>query len=76
MNLHRVQKKRVELSSQEYNKDRTVQYRKRKATLPNITSPSMMEISEIRDEYPDDSSQVVMEDCVNKNIYETHRYIS
>ena len=36
----------------------------------------MVEICEVRDEYPDDSSPVLMEDCVNKNLDETHRDIS
>ena len=53
MNLHRVQKKGEELSSQEYDKDRTVQYKKMKATIPKITSPDIMDICEVRDECPD-----------------------
>ena len=48
MNLHRVQKKRDKFSSQEYDKYITVQYKNRKATLPNIIYPSMMEICEVR----------------------------
>ena len=36
----------------------------------------MMEKCEVRDEYPSDSSPVMMEDFVNKNLDETHRYIS
>ena len=62
--------------SQEYDKDRTVQYKKSKSTLPKITSPDMVDICEVIDEYPDDSSPVVMEDCFNKNLGETHRDIS
>ena len=46
-----------------------------KATLPNITSPAVVEICEVRDEYPYDLSPVVMEYCVNKNLDETHRDI-
>ena len=76
MNLHRVQKKGEQLSSQKYDKDITVQYKNRKAKLPNITSPSVMSTCEVRDEYPDDSSPVVMEDCVNKKLDKTHRDIS
>ena len=76
MELHRVQKKWEELSSQEYDKYRTVQYKKRKATLPKITIPAVVEICDVRDKYPDDSYQVVMEDCVNNNLDETHRDIS
>ena len=36
----------------------------------------MVNILEIRDEYPDDSYPVVMEYCVNNNLDETHIYIS
>ena len=36
----------------------------------------MMEICEVRDECPYDTSIVVMEDCVNKNMDEIHRYIT
>ena len=68
INLRRVQKKVESLSSQEYDKDRTVQYKKRKTTLSKIVSPVMVEICEVRDEYHDDSSPVVMEDFVNKNL--------
>ena len=68
MNLHRVQNKGEELSSQKYNKYRTVQYKKRKATLPKIISPDMAEICEIGYECPDESYPVVMEYCVNKNL--------
>ena len=46
MNLDRVQKKGEKLSSHKYDKDRTVQHKKRKVTLPNITSPSKMNTSE------------------------------
>ena len=35
-----------------------------------------MEIFEVRDEYPYDSSPVVMEDFLNNNLDETHRDIS
>ena len=76
MNLHRVQKKGEESSSQEYDKNREVQYKNRKATLPKIISPDVVEICEVRDEYPDDSSPDVMGYCFNKNLDETHRYVS
>ena len=49
MNLHRVQKKEEELSSKKYDKDRTVECKKSKATLPNITYPSVMATCEVRD---------------------------
>ena len=32
-----------------------------------------MEICKVRDEYTEDSSSFVIEDCVNKNLDETHR---
>ena len=76
MNLHRVQKKEDKLSSQYYDKDRTVQYKKRKAILPSITPPDTMEICEVRYEYPDNTSPVLMENCVNKNLIETHIDVS
>ena len=60
MNLHRIQKKGDELSSQEYNKNITVQFKKRKATLTSITSPAMMDICEVIDECPDEASQFLM----------------
>ena len=36
----------------------------------------MMDICEVRYECPDDTSPVVMEDCVNNNLDEIHRDIS
>ena len=56
MNLHRVQKKGEKWSSQEYEKDGTVQHKKRKATLPKIASPSMMVTCEA--ELSDDISTI------------------
>ena len=46
MNLHKVQQKVEKGLSQEYEKDRTVQHKKRKATLPKIASPNMKDICE------------------------------
>ena len=46
MNLHRIQQKGYKLFSQEYEKYRTVQQKNRKATLPKIASPAMMDICE------------------------------
>ena len=46
MNLYRVQKKGENVSSQEYDKDRTVQHKKRKRTLPRITYTAKMNTSE------------------------------
>ena len=62
MNLHGV-KKRSNLSSQEYDKDRTVQQKKSKATLPKIVSPSKMNTSEA--EFSDDTSPIEKEEFVN-----------
>ena len=76
MNLHRLKIKGDELLSQEYDRDRTVQYKQREAKLPNITSPDMIDICEVRDEYHDDTSPVVMGAYVNKNLYEIHRDVS
>ena len=56
MNLHRVQKKGEKLSSQEYNKDRIVQHKNRKATLPKIASPAKMNTSEA--ELSDETSPI------------------
>ena len=36
----------------------------------------MVEICEVRDEHHDYSSPVLMEYCVNNNLYDTHRDIS
>ena len=49
--------------SQEYEKDRTVQHKNMKATLPNIASPAMMDICEA--EFPDDTSTIEMDEGVN-----------
>ena len=38
---------------------------KEKATLPNITSPAMMEVCEVIDKFPDETSPVIIEDSVN-----------
>ena len=63
MNLHRVQKKGEELYFQEYDKDRKLQHKNRKATLPKITSPAMMDICEA--ELPDYTSPVYTEEGVH-----------
>ena len=73
MNLHKVQKKGDELSSQEYEKEIIVQYKKRKSTLPNITSPAMMEVCEVRDECPFDTYPFLMQYRVNKNLDDISR---
>ena len=46
INLDRVQKKGDKISSQGYYKDITLQYKKRKAKLPKIASPDMMDTCE------------------------------
>ena len=64
------------MSSQEYDKDRTVQQKKRKSAFPKIASPSMMDTceddgknkkfdEEKEAEFPDDTSTVDMEEGVN-----------
>ena len=68
MNLHRVQQKGDKGLSQEYEKDRTVQHKKRKATLPKIAYPDMMDICEA--EFQDDTSPVDMEEGVNDVKYD------
>ena len=59
MNLHRVQQKGGDILSQKYERDRTVQHKNRKATLPKIASPATMDICEA--ECPDETSPVEME---------------
>ena len=63
MNLSRVQQKGDKGLSQEYEKDRTIQHKKRKATLPKIASPAMMDICEAECLY--ETSPVDMEEGVN-----------
>ena len=67
-NLHRVPKKGENLSSQEYDKDRKVQHKKRKATLPNITSTAKMNASEA--EFSDETSPIDKEEGVNDRKYD------
>ena len=38
---------------------------KEKATIPNITSPAMMDVYEVINKFPDETSPVVIEDSVN-----------
>ena len=56
INLDRVQKEREKLSSEEYDKDRIVQKKKRKVKLPNIASPAKMNTSDT--EFSDDTSPI------------------
>ena len=67
MNLHRVQQKWDKVLYQEYEKYRTVQHKKRKATLPKIAYPAMMDICEAK--LPDDTSLVNMEEGINDRKY-------
>ena len=41
--MHRVKRKGENFSSQKYDKDRTVQHKKSKTTIPNIATPAMMD---------------------------------
>ena len=59
INLHRVQKKGGKLSFQEYDKDRTVQHKKKKGTRPKISSPAKMDTSEA--EFLDETSPIEKE---------------
>ena len=43
-----------------------------KATIPNITSPAMMDVYEVINKFPDETSPVVMGDCV----YDEHKDIT
>ena len=61
---------------QENDKDRTVQYKRSKTTLPKITSPAVVETCEVGDEYIDESYPVVMKDYLNNKLDETHKDIS
>ena len=51
------------MSSQEYDKDRTVQHKKRKATITKIASLAKMNTSEA--EFSDDTSPIDKEEGVN-----------
>ena len=68
MNLHKVPKKGEILSSQEYDKDRTVQHKNRKAKLPKIVSPDIMDICEA--EFSDGTSPIENEEGVNYRKYD------
>ena len=63
MNLRRVQNKGEKWSYQKYDKDITVQQKKRKATLPKITSPAKMNTSEV--ELSDETSPIQNEEGLN-----------
>ena len=63
MNLHSIQQKLDKGLSKEYEKDRTVQHKKRRETLPKIASPAMMDICDA--EFPDETSTVDMEEGVS-----------
>ena len=63
MKLDRVQKKGENFPSQEYDKDRIVQYKKRKATLPRIAFPAKMNTSE--EELSVDTYPIEQEESAN-----------
>ena len=71
MNLHRVQQKGYKGLSHEYEKDRTVQHKNSKTTLPRITLPDMMDICEA--ECPHYISPVDMEEGVNDINYDKRK---
>ena len=56
-------KKKEKLSSHEHDKDRTVQHKKRKETLPKIAYPSQKNTSDA--EFSDDTSPIEKEKGVN-----------
>ena len=66
-----VQRKGDKGLSQEYEKARTVQHKKRKATLLKITYLSMMDICE--SECSDDTSPVDMGEGVNDRKYDKNK---
>ena len=68
MKFHRVKQKGDKALSQEYEKDRTVEHKKRKSTLPNIASPDMMDMC--YSEFPNATSPVDMEEGVNDRKYD------
>ena len=63
INLERLQKIGKKLSSHEHDKDRTIQHKKRKVTLPKIASPAKKNTSDA--EFSDDTSPIEDEKGVN-----------
>ena len=61
--MDRVQKKGENFSSHEYDKDRTVQHKNRKGTLPKIASPAKTNTSDT--ELSDETSPIDKEEGVN-----------
>ena len=70
-NLDRVKNKGEKLSSHAYGKDRTVQYKKRKGTPPNIASPAKMNTSDA--ELSDDTSPIEKEEGVGDRKYDKNK---
>ena len=68
MNLDGVQNEGENFSSQEYDKYRTVQHKKRKGALPKIASTAKMNTSEA--EFSDDTSSIEKEEGVNDIKYD------
>ena len=71
INLDRVQKKGEMFSYDEYDKDRTVQYKKRKGTLPKIAYPANMNTSEA--EFSDDTYPIEKEEGINDRKYDENK---
>ena len=63
-----VQKKGEQLSSHEYEKDRTVKHKESKGSLPKMASPAKMNTSE--SELSDDTSPIENEEGVNYRKYD------
>ena len=59
------------MSSQEYEKERTVQHKKRKATLCRIAYPDKMNTSDA--EFSDDTSTIEKEEGVNDRKYDNNK---
>ena len=73
INLDRVQKKGEKLSYHEYEKDRTVQHKKRKGTLRKITYTDNMNTREA--EFSDDTSPIDKEEGLNDRKYDRNKNI-
>ena len=69
--MDRVQKKEEKFSSNEYDKDITVQHKKRIGTLPNIAYPANMNTSEA--EFSDDTSHIENYEGVNDRKYDKNK---
>ena len=68
MKLNKLRNKGDEYHIKNITKRQQFNTKNGKGTLLKITSPDMMDIYEVRDEFSDKTSPVFMEDCVNKNM--------